>query len=101
MLPDLDAKAPSAAPDRSAATLAILWPSDSATNADGRATAVRPTGQRCGLSIARPLRLGERQLGRLLPGTKSELSRSLWNFGDDGPGLMPLHTEGGGELLVA
>ena len=42
MLPDLDAEAPSSALDRPAATLAILWASDSATNADGRATAGRP-----------------------------------------------------------
>src|ERR1700760_3273188 len=42
MLADLDAEAPSSAPDRSSAPLGILRPSDSATNADGPATAVRP-----------------------------------------------------------
>jgi hypothetical protein len=67
MLPDLDAEAPSSAPDRSAATLAILWPSDSATNTDGRPTAVRPrraSGQgRSARSVCRGIQRCRRRSG--------------------------------------
>ena len=55
MLSDLDAEAPLPAPTRSAAGLATPWPSDSATNADGRAIAVRALRE-SEMDIARQLR---------------------------------------------